>query len=109
MSAVALSGAGCGSSSQSTTPASGTQQKEVSDIAAADPEVSYFHEQLVANGDDPQTEFGTDLSTLGMNPRDLLQDDPKHAYDTVIEKVRALPDANLRRSMLRTFFNISEP
>ncbi len=80
----------------------------MSDIASADPQVRFFHEQLIANGEDLQTEFGTDLSTLGMNPRDLQQDDPQHAYDTVMEKVRELPDAALRRSMLQTFFNVSE-
>lgn len=106
--AMLFAAGGCGPTPQSTTPAAGTQEEEAPDIASADPEVRFFHEQLVANGEDLQTEFGTDLSTLGMNPRDLQQDDPKHAYDTVIEKVRALPDAELRRAMLRTFFNISE-
>ena len=107
-SVVLLAGGACGTSPQSTTPATRAQEKDVSDIASADPQVRFFHEQLIANGEDLQTEFGTDLSTLGMNPRDLQQDDPKHAYDTVIERVRALPDAELRRAMLRTFFNISE-
>lgn len=101
---------GCGSPNPQSTPAGASrpQATEVPDIASADPKVSYFHEQLVANGEDVQTEFGTFLSTLGMNPRDLQQDDPQHAYDTVMEKVRELPDAALRRSMLQTFFNVSE-
>ena len=100
----------CGSNNPRSTapPASETQTTPVNDIASANPQVRFFHEQLIANGEDVQTEFGTYLSTLGMNPRDLQQDDPTHAYDTVMEKVRSLPDAELRRQMLRAFFNLSE-
>jgi hypothetical protein len=90
-------------SDESTAPAS-----HVADIASSDPQVLFFHEQLVANADDVQSEFGTHLSTLGMSPRDLLQDDPKHAYDTVLAKVRSVEDATLRGQMLRTFFNLAD-
>jgi hypothetical protein len=75
------------------------------DIASSDPQLQFFHEQLVNNGEDTQSEFGSDLISLGMNPRDLQQDDPKHAYDTVMEKVRLVSDPALKRDMMRTFFN----
>jgi hypothetical protein len=66
--------------------------------------VQYFHDQLAATGDDLTSDFGTYLSMLDMNPRDLQQDDPKHAHDVVLEKVRAVQDAALRTAMMQTFF-----
>jgi len=104
---IALAAAGCGHSGGSTRPATNeaNDSQPPPDIASADPQLKYFHEQLVANGEDTQSEFGTDLLTLGMNPRDLQQDDPKHAYDTVVEKVRQITDPALKREMAKTFFN----
>ena len=43
------------------------------DIAAANSVTAYFHEQLVTNGEAVQSEFGSALLTLGMNPRDLTR------------------------------------
>jgi hypothetical protein len=103
---AALALAGCGPGTQperSTVPASSTQ--ETAAPVSLDPAVQFFHDQLIANGEEVQSPFGTDLSTLGMNARDLQQDDPKHAYDTVLEKVRAIDDASVRREMMQTFFN----
>ena len=70
---------------------------------------SYLHEQLVTNGEDVQSDFGSALLTLGMNPRDLQQDTPDHAYHTALEKVRDVPDGAARREMLRTLFGTDEP
>ncbi|MDR1990017.1 MAG: hypothetical protein LBQ09_07280 [Acidobacteriaceae bacterium] len=67
--------------------------------------MQYFHDRLAATGDDLTSDFGTYLSVLDMNPRDLQQDDPTHAYDVVLEKVRAVQDASLRGTMMQTFFN----
>ena len=99
---LALTGCG-GSDSQprSTEPPAA----QSTDIASSDPQVQYFHQQLVDNGENLESAFGSDLSVLGMNPRDLQQDDPQHAYDTVLERVRSVADAATRREMMRTFFN----
>jgi len=104
---AALAMAGCGGgnpqSGSSATPSAQTRQG--SDIASSDSQVEYFHEQLIDNGENLQSAFGTDLAALGMNPRDLQQDDPQHAYDTVLQKVRSVEDATARREMMETFFN----
>lgn len=99
---------GCGSSPPQAPPAEETPAAEVSDIASADPQVKYFHEQLVINGEELQTDFGSYLTALDLSPRDLQQDDPQHAYDTVLEKVRKVEDPALRGEMMRTFFNRAE-
>jgi hypothetical protein len=104
---LAMTGCGGGNSQRSTaTPAAQTGQH--SDIASADPQVEYFHQQLIDNGENLESAFGTDLAALGMNPRDLQQDDPQHAYDTVLQKVRSVEDLTARREMMQTFFNRSD-
>lgn len=105
--ALAIAMSGCGGSGKPSRPATeaNTDVEAIADIASADPRVARFHEQLVINGEDLQSDFGGDLTTLGLNARDLQQDDPKHAYDLVLEKVRLVEDAALRREMMRTFFN----
>ena len=97
---------GCGGptkTSPATTDTRSTPQS--ADVVASDPRIQYFHEQLIISGEDLQSDFGGDLTTLGLNPRDLQQDDAKHAYDTVLERVRAVEDASVRREMMRVFFN----
>ena len=107
MAASFLLCAGCGGGAPAARPAASAagETAQPADIASSDPQVRYFHEQLVNNGEDIQSAFGSDLLTLGMNPRDLQQDDPKHAYDTVMEKVQSVSDPALKREMMRTFFN----
>jgi len=105
MAVVVLSGCG---QAPAATATSEEKVPEAADIASADPNIRFFHERLIADGEDVQSELGGHLLTLGMHARDLLQDDPKHAYDTVLEKVRAVPDPALRRDMMRTFFNVSD-
>jgi hypothetical protein len=95
----------CGGAPTSYPPSTDTAKPEAPDIASADPQVAFFHERLVNNGEDLQSDFGGFLTTLGLNPRDLQQDDPEHAYDMVLEKVRGVEDASLRADMMRTFFN----
>ena len=106
---LALAIGGCGSTAPRQSGGSSTETEERPDIVSSDPAIQYFHEQLIANGEEPQSAFGTQLSTLGMNARDLLLDDPKHAYDLVMEKVRLVEDPALRREMMRAFFNRNEP
>lgn len=101
---LAIGGCG-GSTTPQRTQESPAATEERPDVVSSDPAVQYFHEQLIANGEEPQSAFGTQLSTLGMNARDLLLDDPKHAYDLVMEKVRLVEDQALRREMMRAFFN----
>jgi hypothetical protein len=105
--ALALVMAGCSGADRQPQPAGAAEAPpaQAADIASANPRVLYFHEKLIADGEDPQSDFGGDLLTLGMNARDLLQDDPQHAYDTVLEKVRTIEDATVRREMMRTFFD----
>ena len=100
--ALALAGCGGAGSPPQSTDAPAAQ---ASDIASADPQVQYIHQQLVDNGENLESAFGSDLSALDMNPRDLQQDDPQHAYDTVLQKVRGVSDPATRREMMRTFFN----
>jgi hypothetical protein len=76
------------------------------DIAANNGVTAYFHEQLVANGEDVQSEFGSALLTLGMNPRDLQQDTPEHAYQTARQKLDELKDETLKRDLTRALFGI---
>lgn len=66
--------------------------------------MAYFHEQLVTNGEDVQTEFGSALLTLGMNPRDLQQDTPDHAYQTAKQKLDEVKDEALGRELTRALF-----
>lgn len=77
------------------------------DIAAANSVTAYFHEQLVANGEDVQSEFGSALLTLGMNPRDLQQDTPEHAYQTAKQEVDELKDEALKRDLTRALFGVA--
>ena len=102
---LAMAGCGGGNSQSTQVSAPAAQTRQPSDIASSDPPVQYFHQQLVDNGEDLQSAFGTDLAALGMNPRDLQQDDPQHAYDTVLQKVRSVEDPAARREMMETFFN----
>jgi len=74
------------------------------DIAAADGPAAFFHEQLVINGEDVQSEFGSALLTLGMNPRDLQQDTPEHAYQTVQQNLQDMKDDTLRRELTIALF-----
>ncbi len=106
--ALAMVGCGGGGAESPPLPAALTEAQQVADIASADAHILYFHEQLVTNGEDLQSAFGGYLLTLDMNPRDLQQDDPKHAYDTVLAKVRTVADASMRREMMRTFFNSAD-
>lgn len=99
---------GCGQPPPDPPAASDPSQSEPADIASSDPSVRYFHEQLVNNGEDIQSDFGGYLLTLKMHARDLQQDDPQHAYDTVLEEVRKVQDSDLRREMARTFFNTAD-
>lgn len=85
---------------------SATQQ--VQDIAANSASTAYFHEQLVTNGEDVQTDFGSALLTLGMNPRDLQQDTPDHAYQTAKQKVDEVKDEALRRELGRALFGTAQ-
>lgn len=104
--ALTLVLSGCGASSKpSPASADAREAPPASDIVSSDPHIQYFHEHLIVSGEDLQSDFGGDLTTLGLNPRDLQQDDAKHAYDTVLERVRGVEDGSARREMLRTFFN----
>lgn len=108
---LALVLAGCGGTGnrQSAAGAAGAAAATpADDHVSSNPPVQYFHEQLIANGEDLQSDFGSDLSALGMNPRDLQQDDPEHAYDLVLKRVKTVEDVNERREMMRTFFNLAE-
>jgi hypothetical protein len=97
----------CGNANERTAAAeiAAGQTGQPTEATAPATPVDYFHDALIANGDDEQTAFGGDLSVLGLNPRDLLQDDPKHAYDLTYDKVRQLEDAAERLEMMRTLFN----
>lgn len=103
---LALTLSSCsGTDDTSARPAPPAEERPAADIASSDPLIQFFHEQLVANGEDIQSDFGSYLTTLDLNARDLQQDDPKHAYDTVLDKVEKIGDPALRRDMMRTFFN----
>lgn len=78
------------------------------DIAANSASTAYFHEQLVTNGEDVQTEFGSALLTLGMNPRDLQQDTPDHAYTTAKQKLDDVKDEALKRDLTRALFGTTQ-
>jgi len=100
---------GCNDREQATsrtraTPAGTSGERTPAGNAPADSAVSYFHDQLVVNGEDIQSDFGGALLALGLNPRDLQQDTPDHAYQTVLQKVREIPDAAQRREMTKTLF-----
>jgi len=103
----------CGGGSGTSTPAqpaasSSAAASGAPDIAAANSVTAYFHEQLVANGEDLQSEFGSALLTLGMNPRDLQQDTPEHAYQTARQKVAELKDEALKRDLTRALFGAAQ-
>lgn len=104
---IAASLAACGGATpaESQPPAAQSGPAEPTDVVSSDPRIQYFHDQLIANGEDIQSDFGSYLLTLKMNPRDLQQDDPKHAYDTVLEEIRKVTDPALQREMAETFFN----
>gem|GEM_PF-3432020 len=99
----------CGTDSGTSTPAasSSASASAAPDIAAANSVTAYFHEQLVANGEDVQSEFGSALLTLGMNPRDLQQDTPEHAYQTAKQEVDELKDEALKRDLTRALFGVA--
>jgi len=101
--------AACGGGG-SSTPAN-TALDALSSAAAvkADSDISVFHDQLVVNGENIQSEFGGALLTLDMNPRDLQQDTPDHAYHTVLERVRAVPDAQQRADLMKALFGTTTP
>lgn len=103
LAALAMTGCGSGNNQPRSAPAAQTGQP--SDVTSSDPQLEYFHQQLIDNGENLESAFGTDLAALGMNPRDLQQDDPQHAYDTVLQRVRSVEDATARREMMETFFN----
>lgn len=98
----------CGGGQQAAAPASGASPGSTAtaapDIAANSASTAYFHEQLVTNGEEVQTDFGSALLTLGMNPRDLQQDTPEHAYQTAREKVDEVKDEALKRDLARALF-----
>lgn len=110
--ATLMACAACGTDSRTSTPAQSTTPAAAAasaapDIAAANSVTAYFHEQLVANGEDVQSDFGSALLTLGMNPRDLQQDTPEHAYQTAKQKVDELKDEALKRDLTRALFGVS--
>jgi hypothetical protein len=99
----------CGGSQERSSPPSDSAQVEHPyGVVSSDPAVQYFHDALSAAGDDLTGDFGTYLSMLDMNPRDLQQDDPKHAHDVVLDKVRTVDDPALRARMMQVFFNRAE-
>ena len=100
-----LAALACGGAPSSYPPSAETPKQEAPDIASANPQVEFFHERLVNNGEDLQSDFGGYLTTLGLSPRDLQQDDPQHAYDEVLDKVQRVEDAALRQQMMQAFFN----
>jgi hypothetical protein len=107
--ALVAGAGGCGgngraATSRTTTTAADTGAQRPADNTPADPAVRYFHDQLVVNGEEIQSDFGGSLLALGLNPRDLQQDTPEHAYQTVLQKVREVPDGTQRRDMMRVFF-----
>ena len=114
MLAFLIGATGCGGDGQatsrtSTTSAATAGQEHPGENEPANPAVRYFHDQLVINGEDVQSDFGGSLLALGMNPRDLQQDTPEHAYQTVLQKVVDVKDDVLRRSMMRIFFDTDNP
>ena len=107
--AIGLGLAACSpATAPAAAPAATTMDAATGENPIADPRVRAFHEQLVDNGEDLQSDFGSALLSLGMNPRDLQQDDPQHAYNTVLEKVRVVADAAERREMMLTFFGTAD-
>lgn len=107
---LAIGMTACGGDAARTAPgqsAAGAPGGAAPDIAAADGATAFFHEQLVTNGEDLQSDFGSALLTLGMNPRDLQQDTPEHAYQTVLQKVQEVKDDTLRRELTRALFGLA--
>ena len=106
--ALALAGCvACGGGSPASEPAQSpitSAPVTAPDIAASSALMAYFHEQLVANGEDVQSDFGSALVTLDLNPRDLQQDTPEHAYQTTLQKVQAVQDAAQRAELTRALF-----
>ena len=103
---------GCGANSGTSTPAqpaasSAAAAASAPDIAA-NGVTAYFHEQLIANGEDVQSDFGSALLTLGLNPRDLQQDTPEHAYQTAKQKLDELKDELLKRDLTRALFGAAQ-
>jgi hypothetical protein len=113
--ALVLCLAGCGrpsdrpaSSHTASTPPVATSATSSASTPAGGA-VGYFHDRLVIDGEDVRSDFGGALMTLGMNPRDLQQDTPEHAYQTVLQKVREVPDGAERSELMRTFFGTDTP
>ncbi len=101
--------AACGGSGSSTQANTALDALSSAAAVKADSDISVFHDQLVVNGENIQSEFGGALLTLDMNPRDLQQDTPDHAYHTVLERVRAVPDAQQRADLMRALFGTTNP
>ena len=101
--------AACGGSGGSTQANTALDALSSAAAVKADSDISVFHDQLVVNGENIQSEFGGALLTLDMNPRDLQQDTPDHAYHTVLERVRAVPDAQQRADLMRALFGTTNP
>ncbi len=104
----------CGADSEPSTTAKPAASAEAapastaSEIAVANSAVAYFHDQLVANGEEVKSAFGSALLTLGLNPRDLQQDTPEHAYRITREKVDELKDEAMKRDMTRALFGATQ-
>lgn len=105
--ALCLGLVGCGSNnraSESAPAATPASAPAASASPGATVDASYFHDQLVVNGENIESDFGGALLTLGLNPRDLQQDTPDHAYSTTFQKVQALQDEKLRADVSRALF-----
>lgn len=102
--AMAACSSNAGKAAPEQSAVAGARSGSSPDIAAADGPAAFFHEQLVINGEDVQSEFGSALLTLGMNPRDLQQDTPEHAYQTVQQQVQDVKDETLRRELTTALF-----
>lgn len=100
----------CGGNGAATSPPHSAVDALASAAAVkTDSDISAFHDQLVVNGENIQSDFGGALLTLDMNPRDLQQDTPDHAYHTVLERVRAVPDVQQRTDLMRALFGTTNP
>ncbi len=62
----------------------------------------------MANGEEAGSQFGSALLTLGLNPRDLQQDTPEHAYRVTREKVDAVKDETLKRNLTQALFGTAQ-
>ena len=101
--------AACGGSGSSTQANTALDALSSAAAVKADSDISAFHDQLVVNGENIQSEFGGALLSLDMNPRDLQQDTPDHAYHTVLERVRAVADPQQRADLMKALFGTTDP